>query len=70
MLKEVTVYKNAKGEIIGSLLIDFLRNGEFCREEETVSFWDGSKSSYIFGLTVPKETKEITRNIAPRFVND
>lgn len=52
------------------MLADFLKNGEFAREEDTLSFWDNTKQSYIFGFNIAKEVKEITRNIAPRFLHD
>ena len=52
------------------MLADYLKNAEYVREEETLSFWDTIKESYIFGFNIPKEVRDITRNIAPRFIND
>jgi hypothetical protein len=68
VLKDVAVYKNEKQEIVAFLLVDFLKNSEYCKEDETVSFWDDAKSSYIFGFNVPREVREVTRNIPPRFL--
>ena len=65
----MNIYKNKKDEIISYLLADYLKNADLCREDETISLWDESKGGYIFGFNVTKEVRDITRNIAPRFVN-
>jgi hypothetical protein len=70
VLKNISVYKNAKGEVVSYLLADILKNGEHCREDETVSFWDEDKGSYIFGFNIPKEVRDISRNISPRFIKE
>jgi len=64
----VNIYKNTKGEIVSYLLADTLKNGDQCREDETISFWDEDKGSYIFGFNIPREVRDINRNVSPRFI--
>jgi hypothetical protein len=70
VVKAVSAYRNDKEEIISYLLADYLKNGELCREDSTISFFDYGKETYIFGFNMAKDVKDIRKNIASRFLHE
>ena len=54
ILKNVTAYKNQQDEVVSSLLAEYLKTNDYCREDASVSLWDPRKEAYIFAFNVTK----------------
>ena len=70
IIKNFKVYYNPSGDIIGSHVIERLKNDHHLKEENSISFYDQSRELFVYGFVVPKQTYDMTKLINKKFIHN
>ena len=60
ILKDLKVYFTLEGGIAVKYLLEQLKNDKIIKEESSLSFFNEVKETYVYTLTVPANSEEIS----------